>query len=205
MTKVLGLTGGIGSGKTTISNYFRSLDIPVIDADIVARQVIRAGEPVVKEIAQVFGSDILLADGEINRGFLSEQIFASEEKRKELDRIVQPPIRKAIKKERDHQLAKHPRLIVLDIPLLYEEGYETEVDQVMVVYVDPTTQKERLLKRDRYLTEQGARNRIQSQMSLSEKAKKADIVIDNNGTIEESIQQVNDWLKASFSSNILSI
>lgn len=203
MTKVLGLTGGIGSGKTTISNYFRSLNIPVIDADIVARQVIRAGEPVVKEIAKAFGPEVLLADGEINRGLLSDQIFASEEKRNELDRIVQPPIREAIKKERDQKITEGTSLIVLDIPLLYEMDYETEVDEVMVVYVDTATQKERLLKRDSYLTEMGVMNRIQSQMPLSKKAKKADIVIDNNGTIEASIKQVNAWLKKHIGSNLL--
>lgn len=195
MTKILGLTGGIASGKSTISNYLQSLNIPVVDADLLARKVMRAGQPAVAEIAEVFGCEVLLANGEINRQRLGQIVFESADKRKELNQIVQYRIRAEIKKEIKNYLKDNPALIVLDIPLLYEESYESEVDEVMVVYVDSETQKERLLKRDKELSEVDASNRINSQIPLLEKKKKADIVIDNNGTIEDSIRQVNEWLQ----------
>lgn len=194
MTKVLGLTGGIASGKTTISNYFRSLNIPVIDADSIAREVMRAGKPAVAELAQVFGSEILLADGEVNREYLGNLVFASASKRKQLNQIVQPKIRRAIKEAIEKCLKKESAMIVLDIPLLYEENYENLVDEIMVVYVDPNIQKDRLLQRDEKLRGIDAQNRIDSQMSLAKKAEKADIVINNNDSIEKSIHQVNCWL-----------
>lgn len=198
MTKLLGLTGGIASGKTTISNYFRSLNIPLIDADLLARKVVRGGEPVVKKIAEVFGPEVLSADGEIDRVVLGKLIFDSAEKRKTLDDIVQPRIRSAIRAEIASYLKDKPRLIVLDLPLLYEHGYEDKVDEVMVVYVDAETQKERLLNRNQELSEKDAVNRINSQMALSEKAERADVVVDNNGTIEASISQVREWLRVNF-------
>lgn len=198
MAKILGLTGGIASGKTTISNYFRSLNIPLVDGDLLARKVMRAGQPAVTEIGEVFGPEVLLANGEINRQQLGRIVFESEDRRKELNRIVQHRIREEIKKEVETHLKDEPILIVLDIPLLYEKGYERDVDEVMVVYVEAETQKNRLLNRDKDLSEADAMNRINSQMPLSEKKKRADVVIDNNGTIEESIHQVSEWLRRSF-------
>lgn len=202
MTKILGLTGGIASGKTTVSNYLRSLNIPLIDADLLARKVMRAGQPAVAEIVEVFGKGVLLANGEINRQELGRIVFESEDKRKELNRIVQYKIREEIQNEIETYLKDEPTLIVLDIPLLYEENYEREVDEVMVVYVDSDTQKDRLLKRDKDLSEVDAINRINSQMALSEKAKRADVVIDNNGSVESSIEQVSEWLQANFSEGL---
>lgn len=195
MTKILGLTGGIASGKSTVSKYFSSLNIPIIDADTVARDVMRAGSPVVKEIREHFGEEVVLENGEINRDYLGKLIFTYPEKRKQLNEIVQGEIREEIEKKREKVLQKNPALIILDIPLLYEEKYETEVDEVMVVYVDSDVQKERLLKRNTDLTEEQASNRILSQIPLSEKAKLADVLIDNNGTIEQTLQQVKNWLK----------
>lgn len=202
MTKILGLTGGIASGKTTVSNYLRSLNIPLIDADLLARKVMRAGQPAVAEIVEVFGKGVLLANGEINRQELGRIVFESEDKRKKLNRIVQYKIREEIQNEIEAYLKDEPTLIVLDIPLLYEENYEREVDEVMVVYVDSDTQKDRLLKRDKDLSEVDAINRINSQMALSEKAKRADVVIDNNGSVESSIEQVSEWLQANFSEGL---
>lgn len=198
MTKLLGLTGGIASGKTTISNYFRSLNIPIIDADLLARKVVRAGEPAVHNIAETFGAEFLLPNGEINRAKLGQLVFASAEKRKMLDDIVQPQIRSEIRKQIANYLKDELLLIVLDLPLLYEQGYENVVDEVMVVYVDAATQKDRLLKRNTDLAEEDAENRINSQLPLVEKAKRADVVIDNNGTIEASTKQVKEWLQTNF-------
>src|SRR5690625_3502809 len=154
MTKILGLTGGIASGKSTVSKYFASLNIPIIDADLVAREVMRAGSPAVKDIREEFGEEVLLENGEINREYLGELVFTDPEKRKQLNEIVQGRIRTEIADQTKALLEKNPPLIILDIPLLYEETYETEVDEVMVVYVDADVQKERLLKRNTDLTEE---------------------------------------------------
>lgn len=197
MTKILGLTGGIASGKSTVSKYFASLNIPIIDADLVAREVMRAGSPAVKDIREEFGEEVLLENGEINREYLGELVFTYPEKRKQLNEIVQGRIRTEIADQTKALLEKNPPLIILDIPLLYEETYETEVDEVMVVYVDADVQKERLLKRNTDLTEEDALNRILSQIPLAEKAKLADVLIDNNGTIEQTLAQVRDWLKTT--------
>lgn len=202
MTKILGLTGGIASGKTSISNYFKSLKIPLIDADLIARKVMRAGQPAVTEIVEVFGKEVLLENGELDRKQLGRLIFGSTDKRKQLNQIVQYKIREELKKEIETYLKDEPPLIVLDIPLLYEESYEREVDEVMVVYVNAQTQKDRLLKRDTDLSEIDAVNRINSQMPLSEKATRADVVIDNNGSIAESIDQVREWLQANFGKDL---
>ena len=197
MTKILGLTGGIASGKSTVSKYFASLNIPIVDADLVARKVMRAGSPAVKDIREEFGEEVLLENGEINREYLGELVFTYPEKRKQLNEIVQGRIRTEIADQTKALLEKNPPLIILDIPLLYEETYETEVDEVMVVYVDADVQKERLLKRNTDLTEEDALNRILSQIPLAEKAKLADVLIDNNGTIEQTLAQVRDWLKTT--------
>ncbi|MEY8291989.1 dephospho-CoA kinase [Carnobacteriaceae bacterium 52-44] len=197
MTKILGLTGGIASGKSTVSKYFASLNIPIIDADLVAREVMRAGSPAVKDIREQFGEEVLLENGEINREYLGELVFTYPKKRKQLNEIVQGRIRTEIADQTKALLEKTPPLIILDIPLLYEETYETEVDEVMVVYVDVDVQKERLLKRNTDLTEEDALNRILSQIPLAEKAKLADVLIDNNGTIEQTLAQVRDWLKTT--------
>src|SRR5690625_703243 len=197
MTKILGLTGGIASGKSTVSKYFTSLNIPIIDADLVAREVMRAGSPAVKDIREQFGEEVLLENGEINREYLGELVFTYPKKRKQLNEIVQGRIRTEIADQTKALLEKTPPLIILDIPLLYEETYETEVDEVMVVYVEADVQKERLLKRNTDLTEEDALNRILSQIPLAEKAKLADVLIDNNGTIEQTLAQVRDWLKTT--------
>lgn len=197
MTKLLGLTGGIASGKSTVSKYFASLNIPIIDADLIAREVMRAGSPAVATIQEQFGEEVISADGEINRGYLGELIFTYPEKREQLNGIVQGIIRAEIERQVDNFLEKNPPLIILDLPLLYEENYQTEVDEVMVVYVDADVQKERLMKRNEELTEEDAIKRILSQIPLSEKAKLADILIDNNGTIEHTIDQVKLWLKTA--------
>ena len=197
MTKIVGLTGGIASGKSTISNYFKDQEITVIDADRIAHEVMKAGEPTVEEIRQAFGDQVIQEDGEIDRDKLGAIVFDSDEKRDTLNRIVHGEIRKLIKEQKDQLIEENHPLIVLDIPLLFEAGYKDEVDEVLLVYVDRETQIERLLTRDSHLTRQDAINRIQAQMSLEEKVKRADIKINNERTIEDTIQQVEKWLDAT--------
>lgn len=194
LTKILGLTGGIASGKSTVSNYFKSINVPLIDADVVAHDVMSAGEPVVFEIAETFGDEYILENGEVDRTKLGDLVFANPDQRRLLNDIVQDEIRQEINRRKEIALADDPDLIVLDIPLLFEGGYDKQVDLVMVVYVDGPTQKKRLLKRNTDLNEEDAENRIKSQMPLDMKAEKADVIIDNNGTVEETVDQIKTWV-----------
>lgn len=194
LTKILGLTGGIASGKSTVSNYFKSINVPLIDADVVAHDVMSAGEPVVFEIAETFGDEYILENGEVDRTKLGDLVFANPDQRRLLNDIVQDEIRQEINHRKEIALADDPDLIVLDIPLLFEGGYDKQVDLVMVVYVDGPTQKKRLLKRNTDLNEEDAENRIKSQMPLDMKAEKADVIIDNNGTVEETVDQIKTWV-----------
>lgn len=197
MTKILGLTGGIASGKSTVSAYFASLNVPIIDADLIAREVMKVGSPAFLEIQEQFGKEVFLENGELDRKSLGDIIFASPEKRNQLNEIVQGRIRAEIKEQLANCQQENPPLVILDIPLLYEEHYENEVDEVMVVYVDADVQKARLLNRNKELTEEEALNRILSQMPLLEKAELADVLIDNNGTVENTKAQVKTWLKTA--------
>jgi len=198
MTKTIGLTGGIASGKSTVSDYLKEKNIPIVDADKVARKVMQAGEPTVATIGDKFGPEYVLDNGEINRELLGETIFTYPEKRKQLDGIVQGVIYEEMMRQKEALVAEGHPVILLDIPLLYENEYETEIDEVLVVYVDSPTQRERLLKRNPELTEEEALNRIYSQIPLEDKAKRADVLIDNNGTIKQTLRQVDRWLETVF-------
>lgn len=194
-TVIIGLTGGIASGKSAVANWFSQHKIPVIDADKIARQIVEIGQPALKKISQTFGSDFLHVDGRLDRAKLGSYIFSQPSEKDKLDAIMQPYIyQQIVQKIKQHAQAP---LIVVDMPLLYEFHYETLVDQVMVVAVDEHTQLERLKQRN-HLTDLEAKQRIQSQMPLSEKKKRADVVVDNNGSLEQTYQQVekivNKWL-----------
>lgn len=197
MTKILGLTGGIASGKTMVSDFFKSKNFPVIDADVIAHDVMKAGTPTVEKIRTVFGEEVIQADGEIDRKKLGSIIFADPEKRKELDSIVHGEVIRELERQKEQLIQEKVPLIVLDIPLLYEVGYENKVDEVMVIYVDRPTQKERLLKRNPDLSAEEAENRINAQLSLEEKAKRANVLVDNRGSRENTRQQVTEWLTTS--------
>src|SRR5690625_11019 len=195
MTLVIGLTGGIASGKSTISAMFKQLNIPVIDADQIARDVVLPGEKTYEKIVVHFGKHILHEDGTLNRQKLGEIIFADEEKRQQLNEIIHPAIRQQMLKQRDHYVQAKEKCVVLDIPLLFESRLTNYVEKIIVVYVDEQTQLERLISRDRS-SEQDAKQRIDSQLPLRDKVKLADAVIDNNGTIKQSETQLFETLKA---------
>lgn len=191
---ILGLTGGIATGKSLVSDYFKSKGYPVIDADQVSRQVVEAGSLGLSQVADHFGSHILFENGELDRKKLGQLIFSDSEKRKELNAIMHPLIRSEVLKQLNQLKKEGYDLIVLDLPLLFESSYEDQVDQVMVVHIDKDLQVKRLMKRNK-LSQREALQRIHSQMSLEEKMKKAQILIDNSGTKEEAYQQVNTWLE----------
>lgn len=190
---ILGLTGGIATGKSLVSDYFRSRGYPVIDADQVSRQVVEVGSAGLNQVADHFGSHILLETGELDRKKLGRLIFSDSEKRKELNAILHPIIRAEIFNRLDHLKQEGHDLIVLDLPLLFESGYEDHVDQVMVIHIDEALQMERLMKRDE-LSREEALQRIQAQMPLEEKMKRAHILIDNSRSKDETYRQLKTWL-----------
>ena len=194
MTVVIGLTGGIASGKSTVSQMFRELSIPVIDADIIAREVVEQGKPAYNKIVEVFGEEILQADGELDRPKLGSIVFHNEEKRLQLNGIVHPAVRKEMNDQKDMYIKEGMQAVVLDIPLLFESKLTNLVDQILVVAVAPSTQLERLMKRNGF-SEEEAKARIDSQMPLIEKVTLADKIIHNDGTITETKAQLQRILK----------
>lgn len=194
MAYILGLTGGIASGKSTVSQIFKEKEIPVVDADVGAREVVKPGKPALKKIKEAFGDEVFLEDGTLNRPALGKIIFKDKVKRQQLNECIRGDIRQWIKEERDRYIEEGYPFIVLDVPLLYEAEYEKEVDAVMVVAVDEQTQAERLMKRND-LSKDEAKERIVAQMPLKEKVNRADTVIDNNGSLEQTSEQVVSWMK----------
>ncbi|NLG82511.1 MAG: dephospho-CoA kinase [Bacilli bacterium] len=191
---IIGLTGGIATGKSTISNLFKEKGIPVIDNDKIAHDLIKRGQPAYNEIITIFGCDILNEDGEINRKKLGEIVFNNEEKRLILNKIVHPLVKDVVKQEiRKYQQAGY-NTIVIDVPLLFESGFDDLCDMTLVVYAHPLVQLERLVKRDR-LSNEEAEKRIKAQMSLEEKVLRADYIINNSDTIDETIKQFNQLLE----------
>jgi dephospho-CoA kinase len=185
----IGLTGGIASGKSTVSSMLIELGFPVIDADQIAREAVKPGEEPYKKIVETFGREILLENGEINRPKLGSIIFHDQEKRDLLNNIVHPFVRRRMIEQKEALFEKGEKAVILDIPLLFESKLTHLVDKTILVYVDADVQLERLMRRND-LTENEAKARIASQMPLVQKVPLADAVINNNGTIEETRKQL---------------
>lgn len=196
MTLVVGLTGGIASGKSTVSNMLKEMNITVIDADVESRKAVQNGEPAYKQIVESFGPQMVLPNGEIDRQKLGSIIFHDEQKRKLLNSIVHPEVRRRMNEKKDLAIKGKERIVILDIPLLFESNLINMVDQTLLVYVDRSIQLARLMERNQ-LTKEEAEARIQSQMPLAEKMKLADKIINNNGSLTETKKQLNkilaDW------------
>lgn len=194
MSLIIGLTGSIATGKSTVSLMFDDFNIPVIDADKISRDVVKPGMEAYKKIVNHFGEDVLRKDNTIDRAKLGDIIFSNENKRKQLNNIIHPAIRKEMIRQRDLLIEENVNCVVLDIPLLFESKLTHFVDKTVVVYVDEDVQLERLIKRNNY-TKEEALKRIQSQMSVKKKAQLADEVIDNNGSKYQSYVQLEGLLK----------
>jgi len=194
MSLVIGLTGGIASGKSTVSAMFADMGITVIDADIEARLAVDIGEKAYNDIVSHFGRSILAEDGAINRQKLGSIIFNNEEKRNLLNSIVHPAVRERMAQKRQTAEAVNEKAIVMDIPLLFESKLTSLVEKIILVYVDEETQLERLMKRNGF-SEAEALSRITSQMPLKDKVMLANAVIDNRGSIEHTKAQLMDILK----------
>lgn len=195
---IIGLTGGIGTGKSTVSNILIEKGYKVIDADKISREVVEIGKPAYEKIVEVFGQRILLSDKTINRKKLSRLIFSSNSIRKLLNNIIHPYIWEKINLEID-ELCKTNRYIFLDVPLLIEEMdklelYGIKLKEIYLVYSDESTQLSRLMERDN-ISKEEALNKIKAQMSLDEKVKIADKIINNSGDINILKKNIDDLLK----------
>ena len=189
---VIGLTGGIASGKSTVANYLKENGFAVIDADVAARKAVEKGTEGLRKVTEAF-PDVLNEDGTLNRKLLGTIIFNDKAQRDKLNQIVHPIVRRLMDEEKAAALSQSKR-VVMDIPLLYENKLEHTVDEVWVVYVSYDIQKMRLMKRNE-LSESEAEARIGSQMSMEEKRTEADIVIDNCNDIEALYQQLDTLIE----------
>lgn len=184
---IVGLTGGIASGKSTVSNYFREFGAEVLDADVVAKELSEKEENVAK-IIEIFGDEILDENGNISRKKMRERAFLEKDKLKQLNELLHPQVIEVFKNKREN--TKEDEIVIFDIPLLFEAGMENLCDTVIVVYISKRVQLERMMKRDRHGIDLAERI-IESQMSMSDKIDKADIIINNNCTLEDLKNNVN--------------
>lgn len=176
MTYIVGLTGGIGSGKSTVTDLFAKLGVPVVDADIVARQVVEKGSPLLQQITTRFGAQILTENGELNRTALRERIFGDEQEKNWLNNLLHPAIREEMLRQLQQQTAPYTLFVV---PLLIENRLTELCDRILVVDVKPETQLLRASRRDGSNRELIQRI-INAQVSRAERLKAADDVINND-------------------------
>ncbi|HFI0053997.1 TPA: dephospho-CoA kinase [Streptococcus suis] len=193
MAKVIGLTGGIASGKSTVTAFLREQGYPVIDADAVVHELQAKGGKLYQILLAEFGQDILSADGNLDRAKLGQAVFANGNLRARLSDLQDQIIRQELLARRD-ALKQTVPMVFMDIPLLYEADYSGDVDEVWLVYVDRAQQLERLMKRNS-LSVQDAENRLAAQLSLEEKRTRAQVLIDNSGAVEATLGQVAQLLE----------
>ncbi len=189
---IIGLTGSIASGKSTVAKMITALGLPIVDADIVARDVVEPGAETLTLIAEEFGQDILLEDGTLNRVKLGDIIFHEPSKRKILNDIMHPAIRQEMLRQRDAYIEAGNKHVVMDIPLLFESKLQHYVERIIVVSVSEEVQLRRLMKRNN-LSKEDALARMHSQLPMSVKEKGADAVIYNNenlGQTEEQLKKI---------------
>ena len=193
MAKIIGITGGIASGKSTVTDYLMQKGYQVIDADQVVHELQAKGGKLYQALVSWLGSAILNEAGELDRPKLSQLIFSSQENLAKSSQLQNDIIRKELANRRD-QLAKTEETFFMDIPLLFEQDYADWFDEVWLVYVNPETQIKRLKARNGYSQEE-AQQRLASQMKLEDKVPYADFVIKNDGNLEELIEQIDKKLR----------
>jgi dephospho-CoA kinase len=187
---LLAVTGGIATGKSTVSRILEELGAPLIDFDLLARQVVEPGKPAWKEIVDYFGKEVVQEDGRIDRKRLSEVVFQDVEKRKKLEGITHPRIFEEFYRQVNEIASKDPDAIIqAGIPLLIELSLQHRFDKVLLVYAPQETQIDRLMKRDQ-ISREAAKNILKAQMPIDEKLRLADFVIHNEGSLEETRKQV---------------
>ncbi|MBN2899598.1 MAG: dephospho-CoA kinase [Clostridia bacterium] len=190
---IIGLTGSIATGKSTVTHYLLSKGYPVIDSDKIAREVVAKGSSVLEDIVSAFGLGILQPDGDLDRKALGAIVFSDEEARLQLNEITHPAINAEMHRQIAYWEAKGQRLIFCDVPLLFEGDMEENFDEVWVVYVPEEIQVARLMMRDD-IDEESAEAKINSQFSIEDKKEMADEVIWNDDALEKTYEQVNKIL-----------
>ena len=185
----IGLTGGIASGKSTVSAMLRQMGAVVIDTDWIAHEVTAPGSGAVMEMSRRYGSDIVKEDGSLRRDAVGKIVFSDPVEKKWLEALLHPLIRAEAEKQAQAAFEAGQKVVVLDVPLLFESGWNGQVDEIWTVYVPREIQEVRLQRRDGY-TESEIADRLASQWPIDEKAKRADVVIDNTGLPESTRRQV---------------
>ena len=187
--KILALTGGIASGKSTVSGKLRELGAFIIDADKIARDLAEPGQPLWNAYVEHFGKNVLLEDGTLDRRAIGRRVFQEKKEKEWIDRVSHPMVREILEHELAYGKETGRSVAVLDVPLLFESGWDSLADFIWVVYVPPQVQIARLMNRDA-CDEAAAMDRIHAQWSLEEKKRLADVVIDNSGTWKKTEKQV---------------
>lgn len=193
MLKV-GLTGGIGCGKSSAVAIFRALGVPIVDADRIAREVVQKGEPALIQVAKVFGTEALTAEGELNRAWMREQIFKEPAARTQLEGILHPIIHARIGQAMQSAFESGAGYVIVDVPLLVEQGYQSLFDRIVVVDCLPSQQLERVQARDHTAASQ-TKQIMQVQVSRELRLQAASDVLDNTSTQEVLELQVNQLHK----------
>ena len=193
MGKIIGITGGIASGKSTVTNFLRKQGFQVVDADAVVHQLQKPGGRLFEALVQHFGQEIILENGELNRPLLASLIFSNTEEQEWSKQIQGEIIREELASLRD-KLAQTESIFFMDIPLLFEQDYSSWFNETWLVYVEPDVQMDRLMKRDQ-LSKDLAISRLSAQWSLEEKKGLASQIIDNNGNQDLLLTQVSILLE----------
>lgn len=189
----IGLTGGIGSGKSTVAQWFKNKGVPVLDADKTVHRLLQTDSLTISKLVNEFGPGILNKSQQIDRTSLGKLVFRDDDARKRLERIVHPRVRQCMNEDRDALKHRGDKICVWDVPLLFESGFEKYVDEVWVVWIPRSLQISRVLARDKLSLDE-VEARIDSQGSLDEKCKLADVVIDNSGGEDQTVCQLtNKW------------
>ncbi|REI08616.1 dephospho-CoA kinase [Staphylococcus felis] len=191
MPKVIGLTGGIATGKSTVAELLQIHGFKIVDADVAARKAVEKGSEGLEKVRDLFGEEAITAEGEMNRAFIGQEVFYDDEKREKLNQIIHPIVKQLMKKERDDYLEKGYN-VIMDIPLLFENGLEDTVDEVWLVYASEPIQIDRLMARNNMSIED-AKARVYSQISIDKKSRMADVVIDNLGSkleLKQNLEKV---------------
>jgi len=193
--RVIGLTGGIASGKSTVAGIIAGYGIPVVDADQLAREAVLPGSAALRQVVAAFGGEVLHGDGSLDRAVLAEKIFSEPLARRDLEAILHPAIKALAQKRLEELRCQGVQVAFYMAPLLIEAGVADRVEEIWVVYVDAATQLERIRKRDA-VSQEDAEKRLAAQMPMDEKRNYGRIVIDNSGSLEELQGKVAAVLKA---------
>lgn len=187
--KIIGLTGGIGSGKSTVARSLQKHGFPIVDADLIAREIVEPGQPALAELTKEFGADILNTDGSLDRGLLASRAFTNKDTTQRLNDITHPRINQRTQELFDEARENGAEAVIYDMPLLIDKGLHKDMDATIVVHAAEHVRLERLTTK-RGLDVDDVRRRINAQIDDETRKQHADILLDNNGTEEDLTQQI---------------